>query len=63
MDWDLGQSDLTEHDKSNFSFYSEEDSVVVRKFGDDDEVSSSPPLRKKTEPSVDPLGRLHPFRL
>jgi len=40
MDWDLGQPDLTEHDKSNFSFYSEDESVVVRKVGEGDGVSS-----------------------
>jgi len=33
MDWDLGRPDFTEHDKSNFGFYAEQNTVVVRKFG------------------------------
>ena len=54
MDWDLGQPDLTDHDKSNFSFYLEDESAVVRKVGEGDRVSSCL-LPPKTGPLVDSL--------
>jgi len=38
MNWDSGQSDFTEHDKSNFNFYYERECVVIRTVCSEDEV-------------------------
>ncbi|KAK0610877.1 hypothetical protein B0T14DRAFT_570807 [Immersiella caudata] len=46
MDWDSGQADFTEHDTSNFSFYFDQECLVVRKRGNDDD--EPPSIRKIT---------------
>ncbi|KAK4447304.1 hypothetical protein QBC34DRAFT_409826 [Podospora aff. communis PSN243] len=50
MDWDSGQPDFTDHDTSNFNFYFDQECLVVRQYGwEDEELPSIRKIKGKLE--------------